>query len=224
MAVSMAHIEDQTGNHDDDSAHDGVTPDEHAHVLHTLLTLLRVAGRELQRDCARVDELWLRHHRERMLERLRLQTSKGCGRVERWLQSHWDRLVTRYGKRRVQQVGIMTLLVVTIICGPLSILATVGIFRSFAQTPPGSPNIIDPSAGTQSTIHLPPQPTLPAFQPLSTRPAMPHVAATGMQPGSLTLDPNNATQFVGATGGSKSTCLRQRLAPTISRPVAEAWC
>ncbi|HEX6818227.1 MAG TPA: hypothetical protein VF120_07630, partial [Ktedonobacterales bacterium] len=38
------------------------------------------------------------------------------------MRSHWDRLVSRYGKRKVQQAAIIILLVAVVVCGPLSVV------------------------------------------------------------------------------------------------------
>ncbi len=118
----------------------------------------------------------------------------------RWARRRWDTLTSRYGKRQMQRAAIVALLLVTVLCGPLSVLGALHIFPSFGQSGQGTPHHFDPHAGTQSTIHLPPPPKVPAFSPKSQRPAMSHVSSPSMDPGQLPLDPAKDTQFVGSDG------------------------
>ncbi len=112
----------------------------------------------------------------------------------------WIALTGRYGKRQVQRVAIVALLIITLLCGPLSVLGTLHIISSFGQSGQGTPHHFDPHNGTQSTIHLPPPPKVPAFTPKSARPPMSHGTNPSMQPGQLPLDPAKDTQFVGSDG------------------------
>ncbi len=75
--------------------------------------------------------------------------------------------------------------------------------RAIAQTPApqGKPHKIDPKSGTKSVLHQPPASKAPPAGPtLTERPAMSHGFIPTMKPGTLKLDPNNATQFVGSDG------------------------
>ncbi len=107
-----------------------------------------------------LDEHQLRHRREALLERLEDLTHEARGAMERWLQSHWDRLVNRYGKRKAQQVLLAALLIVSVVCGPLSLIGTLHVISSFGQSA-GNPNLFPSSlechlqgpASTTATDH-----------------------------------------------------------------------
>ncbi len=144
------------------------------------------------------------HRFERDLERLALWwgdwSHEALRTVVTPLRRSWIALTGRYGKRQVQRVAIISLLIITVFCGPLSVLGTLHIISSFGQSGQGRPHHFDPKAGTQSTIHLPPPPKVPAFKPKSARPPMSHGPNPSMQPGQLPLDPAKDTQFTGSDG------------------------
>ncbi len=116
------------------------------------------------------------------------------------LRRSWISLTNRYGRRQMQRVAIISLLIITVLCGPLSVLGALHVISSFGQSGQGTPHHFDPKAGTQSTIHLPPAPKVPAFSPKSQRPPMPFGFVPSMKPGLLPLDPAKDVQFVGSDG------------------------
>ena len=223
----MSHIEQQPGEHEgqpiEGAARNHRSPvaqaihrmkarvKEHAARMSRLLgvggglcLLLLAAVRNLRHVWARADERWLRLRRERLTARLADWLREARVAVERWAQSHWDRLVNRYGKRRVQQMAIIVLLAVTVVCGPLSVLV-VGSHIAQVSANGGQPNLIDPSAGANPLTRVakasgPGVPKEPAFTPQKQRPAMAHGFAPTMQQGLLPLDPAKDAQFVGSDG------------------------
>lgn len=109
-------------------------------------------------------------------------------------------LTGRASKRQLQRIALVGILILTVVCGPLSLLGALGVLPIFGQSGPGQPHHVDPSTGTHSIIHLPPAPKAPQSKPLAARPPMAHGFPPHMQPGLLPLDPAKDAQFNGSDG------------------------
>ncbi len=120
-------------------------------------------------------------------------------RPRRW----WDTLTNRYGKRQMQRAAIVTLLLVTVLCGPLSVFATLHILPSLGQSASaGQPNHPDPNARAKT---VPPNDLKPVLPPPANTKAPPaqkllHTQPPAMQPGKLALSPTASAQFLGSDG------------------------
>ncbi len=182
-------------------------------VLMALISALTMILLRARARMVALDEHQLRHRREALLERLEDLTHEARGAMERWLQSHWDRLVNRYGKRKAQQVLLAALLIVSVVCGPLSLIGTLHVISSFGQSA-GNPNLFDPHSNatskvqprpqpptTQLTKHIslvnPPRPT--AHAPMGKAPShISHAVSLPMKRGTLPLMAGQAATFTGS--------------------------
>jgi len=117
------------------------------------------------------------------------------------LRRAWLALTSRYGKRQLQRATIVVILLLTVLCGPLSLLSSLGIFPTFGQNSQGTPHHPDPQFGTKSVppriktpAPPPPNTPVPPVQKLTRKLPMP------MKPGKLALSPTAPAQFLGSDG------------------------
>jgi hypothetical protein len=129
------------------------------------------------------------------LSALFLLSSRSCSIIRRQLAR---------AAAHFRTLTVSILLAATLLAGfNTPVVYGMGASHTIAQTPTpqGKPHKVDPKSGTKSVLHQPPASKLPpASPPLKSRPAMAHGFVPTMQPGVLTLDPNNATQFLGSDG------------------------
>jgi hypothetical protein len=121
----------------------------------------------------------------------------------RWARRWWDTLTSRYGKRQMQRVAIVTLLFVTVLGGSLSVFGTLYILPSLGQSASsGKPNHPDPNARAKTVPPNDLKPVLPPPANTKTPPAQKllHTQPPAMQPGTLALSPTAAAQFLGSDG------------------------